>query len=254
MIGVTASTNFTTTPKQISSLGLWYDGQDPDGDNAPPANGTALATFVDKSASGINITQATGSQQMTYQTNVINGKAAMLGSNAAQKYFRSASTITLFDGLNSYCLFAVVRPTSTANNCGLFTALDASNFGIYANLKIPSPFAQIQHIVSGGVDTVNTGSSTWTANTNYLVRYSRDGGAASSQSIVMSTGTTATLNPLVQGALPTSNKQISIPTNGGGPSGNTLNGYLGEELFYTRMLNSIEIAILVNYSKCKWAI
>ncbi|HEX2684820.1 MAG TPA: hypothetical protein VHL77_12835 [Ferruginibacter sp.] len=255
MAGIRASSNFTITPKQISNLALWYDGQDPSGNNSPPANGSSVATWVDKSASAINIAQAAGGQQMTYQTNVINGRAAMLGSNAAQKYYLSANTITLFDGLNSYYLFVVTRPTSTANNIALFNAYDASNFGIYAVPKTAGPLlTQLNHIVSGGSDITNTGNNSWTSNTNYLIQFSRDGGAASTQSITMSNGASGTLNPLVRGALPTSNKTIAIPTNGAGPLGNTLTGYCGEETFYTRMLTTTEISILTNYTKLKWGI
>ena len=44
------------TPRQISGLALWFDGADPAGTGVIPANGASLATWVDKSGTGQNLT------------------------------------------------------------------------------------------------------------------------------------------------------------------------------------------------------
>jgi hypothetical protein len=62
------------TPLSIPGCQLWLDGADPAGTGTPPANGTILSTWADKSGNGRNIT-ATGTGP-TYTTNTFNGYSA----------------------------------------------------------------------------------------------------------------------------------------------------------------------------------
>ena len=53
-------------PRSISGMTLWLSGKDPNGTGVLPANGASISTWVDKSGSGRNATQASAGLQPTY--------------------------------------------------------------------------------------------------------------------------------------------------------------------------------------------
>jgi len=56
------------SPKTISGLQMWLDGTDPNATGVPPANGTTVSTWYDKSGNGYNATVASGKIAGTYST------------------------------------------------------------------------------------------------------------------------------------------------------------------------------------------
>jgi len=71
--GLTGNYN-SSTPLTISGCQLWFDGADPAGTGTPPANGTTISSWADKSGNGRNATP-TGTGP-TYTTNIFNGYSA----------------------------------------------------------------------------------------------------------------------------------------------------------------------------------
>lgn len=88
-------------PKNISGCQLWFDAADI---TTFTFNGSAVSSWRDKSANGYSVGQATGGNQPTYATNLLNGLPGIqlslstylyqLGSNMPN--FASASAITVF--------------------------------------------------------------------------------------------------------------------------------------------------------------
>ena len=88
-------------PTQITGCQLWFDAADR---TTFTFNGSAVSSWRDKSANGYSVGQATGGNQPTYATNLLNGLPGIqlslstylyqLGSNMPN--FASASAITVF--------------------------------------------------------------------------------------------------------------------------------------------------------------
>jgi hypothetical protein len=88
-------------PTQISGCQLWFDAADR---TTFTLNGSAVSSWRDKSANGYSVGQATGGNQPTYATNLLNGLPGIqlsistylyqLGSNMPN--FASANAITVF--------------------------------------------------------------------------------------------------------------------------------------------------------------
>src|SRR5204863_3227753 len=56
------------TPATLKGLVLWLDGSDPAATGTPPANNTAISSWVDKSSNANNATQGTGANQPVFNT------------------------------------------------------------------------------------------------------------------------------------------------------------------------------------------
>ncbi len=79
------------SPRNISGLQVWLDGSDPYNTGIPPANGSTVSTWIDKSGNGRNFTVVTGGP--TYNTgNFVNFTA----SNT--DYMRCVSTFNVTVG------------------------------------------------------------------------------------------------------------------------------------------------------------
>jgi hypothetical protein len=107
------------TPSQIygSNLIGWYDGRDPSNTGTPPADNTAIATWVDKQGLN-NLSQATGGNQTHYRTSGINGFPA-LSFNGSTQFIQKV--ISSLSG-NKDCTIGLVcnmtRSTDAAGGLG----------------------------------------------------------------------------------------------------------------------------------------
>lgn len=241
-------------PAQTPGLVFWFDGQDPAGNRIYPANAAAQATWFDKSGRGNHVTQATGSQQATFRTNIINGKSAMLFSQALSTFYQR-NAVKDFYSVNSYSIFAVVRPTFLGGNGALIETGSGATSGIYIllptgsgiRLTHRSPFAG-----SGG-DTAITGSGAVSINNNYILQFHRSA-ANNNQTSTSSSGTTITLTPLTQPAYPASDMRLTIGTNPNGVATNTYTGYMGEICGYVGEPSAARTASLISYLSNRWGI
>ncbi|MCA9247495.1 MAG: PEP-CTERM sorting domain-containing protein [Planctomycetales bacterium] len=96
-----------SSPTQISGNVLWLDGADVDGDGLAGGNffPGGVATWVDKSGNGNNISQASGSLQPTNLTNTINGNQVVTFDGTGD-YLSDSATYT------ARTVFAVYRSTT----------------------------------------------------------------------------------------------------------------------------------------------
>ena len=91
----------TFLPTQISGCQLWFDAADR---TTFTLNGSAVSSWRDKSANGYSVGQATGGNQPTYATNLLNGLPGIQLSASTYLYqvgssmpnFASATAVTVF--------------------------------------------------------------------------------------------------------------------------------------------------------------
>jgi hypothetical protein len=101
LVGSTWANNQYFNPRQVGGLRLWLDATDPAGNGTQPANASSVSSWVDKSGNGNTVTQATGANQPTYRTNVLNGKPVvrfdgvndLMGKSSASSL---GTTVTMF--------------------------------------------------------------------------------------------------------------------------------------------------------------
>jgi len=108
-----------TDPTDISGLQLWLDAQDVDGDGNSgndPADGASLATWVDKSTNGRDLSQGTAGDQPLYRTNQLSGYPVVMFDGANDRLSRSGMSMPARE------IFAVAMARSTiVGNDGLLS-------------------------------------------------------------------------------------------------------------------------------------
>jgi hypothetical protein len=97
------------TPTQISGCTLWLDGADPNGNGRVPANGSSVATWVDKSGSGNN---ATGGTSPSYTVN------RGVTFNGTSQYLTLPSA-SLPSGNSAFSFFYVVSASASTGGAGI---------------------------------------------------------------------------------------------------------------------------------------
>jgi len=100
-------------PTDIPNLILWLDGADPNGTGVQPANGTAIATWTDKSGQGNNVTQSTGANQPLFQTNQQNGKPGLTFDGSNDSFTCPAALRAIPNG--NHTLFIVCKNNGGAS-------------------------------------------------------------------------------------------------------------------------------------------
>ena len=94
------------------TLLLWLDGADPENDGTPPANGSTITTWSDKSGNGHD---ATGGISPSYNSTGLNsiGTVSFTGSEYLESTFDWETTFNLGD---PYVAFTVFIPTDFTDN------------------------------------------------------------------------------------------------------------------------------------------
>lgn len=106
-----SSTRHLFLPIDFSTLLLWLDGNDPNNNNTIPANGSAIATWKDKSKNGNNFTQSTGAQQPINLNNAIGNGRNMVNFGASVFNQMDSTPINL---TANFSLMMVLYPLSTS--------------------------------------------------------------------------------------------------------------------------------------------
>jgi len=76
LIGISSYAQITA-PTDVAGCQLWLDGADPNGDGSLPVDGTALATWKDKSGANHDAAQSDANKQPVIKTGVLNSKAVV---------------------------------------------------------------------------------------------------------------------------------------------------------------------------------
>lgn len=221
-------------PIDIPGLVLWTDATDINGNGTTTPNGTAIATWVDKSSAGNNATQATGAAQPITVSNAQGGLTA-LNFNGAD-YMQLSANITG----NTNTIFIVTVPTIDTANVQTAVVTDANS--LYASLGVlTTPSGQWGSFVSVVVpDGVLTSSSAYVLG---IVPYAANNIALSLNGVV--TNNTDGIAFVPRGA-----SYIGAGT----PSTQVINGYICEILVYSVAITTAQITVVNQYLMQKWGV
>ena len=115
------------SPKNISGLQLWLDASD---SSTVTLNGSNVSEWRDKSASGINYSQATAAYQPGYSTSYKNGKNAIRMGASGTTYLRSGTNPQI--SFRPATVFFVFQEETRADFARVFNAIDSTNNDISA--------------------------------------------------------------------------------------------------------------------------
>ncbi len=146
----------------------WLDGSDPEGDGTPPANGTLLATWVNKAGTGTNATEANSTKQPTFTTNVQNGLGAVRFANLDRGL---AGTFTRSNG-TALTIIAVVQFDSGYTDRCLFEFSSGGARGFFIDRRYAANTYFSPAITKGQINLYTVvdlgGSATVTENTTSI--------------------------------------------------------------------------------------
>ena len=230
----------------IAGQVLWLDAddastiRDADGDNAATGTGGAnngfggtVATWVDKSGSGFNVTNITANQQPTYTTNALNGNNVITFDGTNDKLRNTGAVI----GGNDYTMFIVFDRSISAGRDGvvelggggsrnaLFVNDSANKLGFYAN------------------GSFYNSTNTYTAGTYEIITMIHD---------VTSLSLWRNNTQEVSATASTRASTTGIYRGDDSSGGDELNGHMAEVMIYDRDLTTDERRDVENYLASKW--
>lgn len=238
-----------TDPTDIASLVLWLDASDAttmwqtQGGFPVTADGQGVATWFDKSGNDNDVTQASGSAEPYYKTNIQNGLSVLRSvDEATDKFLYRTSSVLSQD--QEVTVFYVAAATS-----------DETYGVVYCNSNAGSPriSASLDSRNADRAGIVVRGSTSNTIGVNPT-----DVGTGFNQftSLISGGYVSARLNG--EAGSPTALTDDGVTTNDytrifNQPSGNYLYGDIGELVIYDSALTDVQIAAVETYLKNKWA-
>ena len=224
-------------PTQISGCSLWLDGADPNATGVPPANGSSVSTWRDKSSTANNFTGSA-----TYTLDSVYNKYG-LSFDGTNNYFIQANGSLYSITNTSYCIFTVHRFTTNGS--------PTVAYEVYRTY-VPNPgsfFRQVNGAVQWITDLDPAGYITVTAS-----------GAANSGIGCINSLTTTTVNAYLNGTSVGSAAKGSS-TNftfaiGESQAGNNerLVGVIFEMIIYNTTLTTAQRQQVEGYLAQKWGL
>lgn len=206
---------------------VWLDGSDPNGNGTPPANGSKVATWVNKAGTGTNATEGVVANQPTFETNVQNGKGAVrfVDHNRGLE-----GTFTRANGTD-LTIIAVAQFDTGFSDRAIFEFRRGGSRGFFIDRRYAS----------------NTNFSPAITKGQFNLYTIEDTGATA----VVSENTTS----IFSGAL-----TFNTDFTGAGDyvlgdddtGGNRMVGYIGEFLIFDAQLSAADITKVKDYLKNKW--
>jgi hypothetical protein len=225
-------------PSSLENLTLWLDATDPYANGVPPASGTSLARWVDKSSTRASFT--TVNAFPTYTTSLINGLPGIDMTNSSG--FISNATQTLSSSL-TLAMVVVVKsgigawaPFFTHGSRDLDLAFERNAAG--TTLQFQSGNDNAGANLTYTTDQVALYLGTMTTGTSRF--FSRFGG-----------GTTNTATGTNTSTITVGLQTIRIGIN---DAGDTTKSFIGEVVYYNRVLSIFERQQLEGYLTWKWGI
>lgn len=226
---------FGFDPRSISDCVLWLDGSD---SSRITTSGSAVTSVVDKAQ---NITFTTqGPSSLLTLVNQINGRQALYFNNntADTVYLRGA-----FSNLLTGSFFVAWQPVTQISNsyrplyCWTYTP--PANFPVYGYVQNGNNLAPYTTWIGPG-----TPSNLVVPGTNYVTFYSWSG----TTSNVGYNGVTPTTGTLSAYSSSSAGLDIMFET------GSKTSGYIGEMIFFNRLLTTGERQQIEGYLGWKWGI
>jgi hypothetical protein len=238
--------NYQIFPPLHPKMLLWLDGNDPLGNGTPPADGTALSLWADKSGRQSNALQSNASFRPTYESNAINGRGAIQFLNASTQWMsinpglQPASYVTAYVVVQTF----ETPATGTSQINYILARTTNSNFQMYlqgatSTLRFNATnTSSTQAVANIGAPTINT---------TYVMQGYFDGTNVGGKINAGTEVTAALTGTIKQGT------DITYVGQGGG-SNRYWHGYIAEIIVFGDILSSSDRLKMRQYLGNKFAV
>ena len=260
ILGIISSSQYVVSGPPVSGYKLWLDATDA---TSITASGGAVSQWNDKSGNASNFTQGTGANQPTTGTRTINSKN-VIDFDGSTDWMSVPSSTGLFKYLHSSTgatTFVVGIVDDSAENAKvIFGTSDFGSAQTGAIIQATSAEKTEIAIVRGeggastalafDVNTLTTGAAFYLVNkfdggnatAGNRIKESLNGGAfAGANTLTNAASSSNSTGDLTLGA--TGNAKIS-----------SLNGAIGEVIFYEGILSDANIDLVEAYLTAKWGL
>jgi hypothetical protein len=232
--------NSVFTPTSFSNIQIWYDGADPLGTGAAPANGTSIATWADKSGRNNNATAVVAA---SYVVNTSNGN--YLNFNGTSTYYNITSGAFIVNQYNT--IFIVER--LQLNSGGFMTLVSGSTPSAPNNLLIRYVGTEQNQYTYYGAGQLAVSGLSYSGATqpSRIWSYSQNpsSGAMFLNGTSCNTNTNNTL--LASWATPTIGRDADA-------GGRFYGGEIREMIFYTGVMSTGDRQTVEGYLAWKWGL
>lgn len=218
----------------VAGLLRWYEA-----DALALSDGAAVSSWTDQSAASDHAVQATGPQQPTYKTAIVNGHA-VLRFDGSDDFMQFAE---ILDSSGSTAHFFVVAKSNATGNRGILSTRGGGTSGWSMRYTAPTTHSYYHVGISPNI------SYTVTDQFNVL-EVQRNG-------LTVTLGANGTLGTptAISGYAASSENRTTIGSEAGSSSGPAyLNGDIAEIVIYDRVLSTVDRNALLTYLQDKYAI
>jgi hypothetical protein len=224
-------------PLVLSNCVLWLDAAD---QSTIALSGSSVTSVSDKSGGGITLTTQ-GTSSLLTLVNRINGRQTLYFNNSAGNSVYLQGTLSRLLTGSFFVVWQAATQLSTAfRPLYAWQSAGGLNFPVFGYTNVANTVAPYTTNIGAGTPT-----NTVSAGTNYLMFYSW-------------TGTTTNVG--VNGATPTAGTQSAYASTSStftvmaelGSTTLATTGYIGEMVFYSRVLTATERQAVEGYLAWKW--
>jgi hypothetical protein len=212
----------------------WYDA-----DALALSDGAAVSSWTDRSAAADHAVQATGSQQPTYKTAIVNGHA-VLRFDGSDDFMQFAE---ILDSSGSTAHFFVVAKSNAAGNRGILSTRSGSTRGWSIRYSAPTGLLYYH--------TNNSPNVGYTVTDQFnVIEVQRNG-------LTVTLGANGTLGTptAISGYAASSENRTTIGSEAGASAGPAyLAGDIAEIIIYDHVLSSEDRTDILNHLAAKYAI
>ena len=233
-----------------TSNGLWLRA-----DNISQANNTAVATWTDASGNGNDANQGTPAlQPLFFTTSSLNNMPIVRLDGGNDEM--AVTDAAILDGTSGITYYAVIRPNNLngAPRGILGKRITFTSSAEYAYTWFFHGSNRLNLDVHTQNNRFNTGATTFSNATNYILSWDFDGTLAASQRSRMRTGSTNILRSTESSTvLPNSNQNLAIGALNVG-YGTYLGADYAEIIHFNYALDTVDHILVQNYLSAKYNI
>lgn len=203
------------------------------------ASGGAVSRMTDWSSQANHLTSAAGTNEPTYQTNIINGQA-IYRFDGTNDYLRNTAVTGMADWSQSdHAVIAVIRMSSVTEE----DLLSASNSGAGNTLlMVISTGRGHSWRGAGDANAINT-TTTLLTSTNYILSY----WCSATQNAIYLNGTREAGPTNLTGAAGDGNEQIFVGNRSGSYADGWFSGDVAEILVYTTAPSDADMLTIIRW-------
>jgi hypothetical protein len=224
----------------ITSLAFWLDMQNP---SSYTLSGSNVTAYSDLSGQGRNLTNLNGTVYPTYSSNLINNKPGLNTTNTSALYNSSGFATSIGSSITATVIMVFTVTSSIGNWGAVFCHGFRDNDICFRRINATSNFT----FSSGGNNSPFTVA--YNVGNTYIAIGTISSGTSLTASTYSPTNNTVSGSASVSNTWSTGNKLLYI---GSSDAPEYFQGYIGEVMYFQRVLTSYEQNVLLTSLKAKW--